>query len=264
MFVNVNGLKMHYETYGQGHPVVLLHGLGMSEYMWHKQVPAISQKYQAIAVDVRGHGATDAPPGPYTMTMLVADILGLFDELDLVQPVLVGLSMGGGITQSVALTAPHRLSGTGLISTGSEFLPATRAKLLHNADLVEQKGMAAVIDSQKEFWSPTSLERHADVVARMVDVLQENSPHGYAAAARVTAMRDWTARLPEIELPVIYIGGALDPSAPQRAELFREGLRDVEIHLLPGVSHLLPLEAPEVVNDLLLQFLDRVLSSRVQ
>ncbi len=257
MFVRLDGIRLYYETHGRGQPVVFVHGLGLTADMWRYQIEAIAPSYRIIALDTRGHGRSDKPPGPYTMAMYVQDMLGLLDHLGLKAPVVIGLSMGGGIAQSIALAAPERARALGLISTGSDLQPEIRERLHRNAGLVERDGMGALDEVPDAYWAPSSFVERADDVERVRQTIMANDPVAYAAAARANAARDWTARLPEIRCPVIYIGGDGDRSTPRRARVFREGLPDVEVHILPGVSHLLPLEAPEVVNDLL-RFLARV------
>jgi len=95
-------------------------------------------------------------------------------------------------------------------------------------------------------------------VRRIEQTFLANDPRAWAASARANGTRNWTDRLGQITCPVLYIGGALDPPAPRQSEIYARHLPEVDVHLLPGVAHLLPLEVPEEVNRLLLSFLDRV------
>ena len=86
-----------------------------------------------------------------------------------------------------------------------------------------------------------------------------NDPLAFAAASRANAARDWTERLAELRCPTLFVGGLDDPADPAAAAaVYRERLPEVETHLLPGVSHLLNVEAAGTLNALLLSFLDRV------
>ena len=98
-----NGFRLYYETHGAGLPVVFLHGFGGTHDLWKYQVPAVAPHYQAITVDLRGHGQSDKPPGPYSIGGFAADVLGLLDYLKVEQAVVVGLSVGGGTAQTFAL-----------------------------------------------------------------------------------------------------------------------------------------------------------------
>ena len=74
-----NGIDLHYETAGQGEPVLLLHGLGSRSEDWQLQVPALAERYRVVTADMRGHGRTSKPSGPYSVPMMAADVLGLLD-----------------------------------------------------------------------------------------------------------------------------------------------------------------------------------------
>ena len=259
MYANVNGIRVYYESHGTGQPVVLVHGLGLSSDMWHYQVPALAERYRVITIDNRGFGQTSKPKGPYEMAMYVEDLLQLIDFLGFEKPALIGLSMGGGIVQSFALAHLERVLALGLISTGSDHTDSSRARFFSDADTVERDGMSPFIESVvPKYFAPDSLHHKPADVARILKTELANDPAAWAAAARVNGTRNWTQQLSRITCPTLYIGGALDPSAPRRAETYPKYLPDIEVHLLPGVAHLLPLEVPEQVNELLLRFLDRV------
>jgi len=259
MFANVNGIRVYYESHGAGQPVVLVHGLGLSSDMWHYQVPALAERYRVITIDTRGFGQTSKPKGPYEMGMYVEDLLQLIDFFGFEKPVLIGLSMGGGIVQSFALAHLDRVLALGLISTGSDHTDSSRASFFSSADTVEREGMSPFIEAVvPKYFGPDSMRNRPSDVARILQTELANDPHAWAAAARVNGTRNWTQQLDRITCPVVYIGGALDPSAPRRAEAYPKYLPDVDVHLLPGVAHLLPLEVPEKVNEVLLRFLDRV------
>src|SRR5438067_11852527 len=85
-----NRFRLYYETHGAGLPVVSLHGLSGTHDLWKYQVPALAPRYQAITVDLRGHGQSDKPPGPYSIGGFAEDVLGLLDYLQLEQAVGVG------------------------------------------------------------------------------------------------------------------------------------------------------------------------------
>jgi pimeloyl-ACP methyl ester carboxylesterase len=258
--VLANGLRLYYETNGAGLPVVFLHGLSGTHDLWKYQVPAVAPHYQAITVDLRGHGQSDKPPGPYSIGGFAEDVLGLLDYLKIERAVVVGLSMGGGTAQTFALAYPERLRALGLISTSSEFPASTRERFYQQAELAERAGMAPLAESLVASWlSPAFRERDPAEFDLNVRCTLANDPHAFAASARANAVRNWTDQLDRITCPTLFVGGDLDRADPVRnAAIYREHLKDLETHIIPGVSHLLPLEAPEILNPLLLAFLDRV------
>jgi pimeloyl-ACP methyl ester carboxylesterase len=258
-----DGLRLYYETQGSGLPVVLIHGLSGSHDLWKYQVPAVAARYHAITLDLRGHGQSDKPPGPYSIPTFADDVLALLNLLDVERAVMVGLSMGGGTVQTFALAHPERVRALGLISTSSEFPAATRQRFYENADIAEREGMGPLGERLVSSWfAPAFRERDAAEFDLNVRATLANDPKAFAASARANAVRNWTDQLDRITCPTLFVGGELDPADPVRnAAIYRSHLKDLEAHVLPGVSHLLPLEAPDDFNRLLLAFLARIEAS---
>jgi 3-oxoadipate enol-lactonase len=254
------GLRLYYESHGDGRPVVFIHGLSGTHELWKYQVPAVAQRFRAITLDLRGHGQSDKPPGPYSVPMFAEDVLGLLNHLDIDAAVLVGLSMGGGTVQTFALAYPERVRALGLISTSSEFAPPVRERFYRWAEVAEREGMAPLAESLVASWfAPEFRERHPEEFERNVRTTLANDPKAFAASARANAVRNWTDQLHRITCPTLFVGGELDAAGPVRnAETYRQHLTDLDVHLIAGVSHLLPLEAPDRFNRILLEFLERV------
>lgn len=255
-----DGMRLFYESHGEGRPVVLIHGLSGSHEMWKHQVPALARRFRVITLDLRGHGQSDKPPGPYSVPMFAGDVLRLLDHLGIETAVLVGFSMGGGTVQTFALAHPGRVRALGLISTSSEFTPELRASFYECADVAERDGMAPLAEPLVASWfAPEFREQHPDEFQLNVRTTLTTDPKAFAASARANAVRNWTDQLHRITCPVLFVGGELDAAGPVRnAEIYRRHLRDLEVHIIPGVSHLLPLEAPDRFNRILLDFFDRV------
>ena len=121
---NVNGVDLYYEISGAGFPLVLAHGYCTSINLWRHQIPLLSQRYQVIAYDARGHGLSSAPAGKehYTLQHLVEDMYALLRHLDIAQAYIAGHSMGGATTAGFAARHPEM----------------TRAALICNIDAGQQ------------------------------------------------------------------------------------------------------------------------------
>jgi pimeloyl-ACP methyl ester carboxylesterase len=191
---------------------------------------------------------------------LAGDVVALLDQLELDRAVLVGLSMGGGISQATAILHPERVRALALLSTSSSFPETTRERFRHRAEVAEREGLSPLVDSMVVRWfTPEFSAAHPDEVERARATVLANDPRAFAAACRANAARDWTGELDRITCPVLVLAGAADPgTATHSAEVFRRELRDVEVHVVDGASHLLPLEQPERTNQLLLDFLARL------
>jgi 3-oxoadipate enol-lactonase len=255
-----DGTRFAYEARGEGSPVVLVHGLTGTRELWKHQVPVLAKQFRVITLDVRGHGESDKPPGPYSVPRFAEDVVELLDQLEVFEATLVGLSMGGGIVQTLALDYPSRARALALVSTSSDFTPPVRQRFHEWADIAEREGMAPLAPQFIASWlTPEFRARCPQEFESNVQSVLANEPRAFAASARANSERNWTDQLHRITCPTLFVGGAADAADPLRAaSIYRERVRDLEVHLLPDVSHLLPLEAPERFNEILLRFLERV------
>jgi pimeloyl-ACP methyl ester carboxylesterase len=228
-------------------PIVLLHGLADDHRLWRHVAPNLAQRHHVVAVDLPGHGGSDPVPEGASIEWFAEVIGGLVRTLGLSEPVLTGLSMGGGIAQFVAVDPPTPLRGLVLVSTSPVFPEATRRRFIDRAELAEREGMAAVVDATVSRWfTPAYAAANADEVEATRATVLATDPVSFARASRANAARDITDRLADIACPVLFVAGLDDPADPRRAEgIYREHVRDLRVRLLPGVSHLLPVEAPD-------------------
>src|SRR6478672_2300392 len=111
------GRQTHYDDLGRGTPVVLVHALGLNTGMWGLQTPVLAQRYRVISYDVRGHGLTPYSGGAVSIESLADDLLELVDHLELERVAVVGISMGGMISQAFASAHPERVFALALLST---------------------------------------------------------------------------------------------------------------------------------------------------
>jgi len=117
----INGIRLHYEVYGDGDPIVLAHGFGATLNMWSEQIEPLSQKYKVVVYDFRGHGRTEAPRDwrSYNVDAYVEDQRQLMDHLSIDKAYVGGLSMGGMIAMHFALAHPERLKALLLCDTAA-------------------------------------------------------------------------------------------------------------------------------------------------
>jgi 3-oxoadipate enol-lactonase len=253
-------ISLHVERRGAGRPIVLVHGLGDDHRLWRRVAPVLASRYDTIAVDMPGHGRSGPIPVGAPIDWIAAEIAGLIETLRLERPVLAGVSMGGGVAQYVAIASPGLLRGLVLVSTSPVFLDATRQRFLDRATVAERDGMAAVVDTTVARWfTPAWAAAHPDEVEATRRTVLATDPIQFARASRANADRDASPKLAEIDCPVLFVAGMDDPAGPERAAgIYRSTIEDLTVELLPGVSHLLPIEAPERFIAVLDAFLERV------
>jgi pimeloyl-ACP methyl ester carboxylesterase len=215
-----------------------------------------------VLFDSRGTGRSYAGrvDPDYTTELLADDVVALMDLLGIERATLAGLSMGGGVAQLCAVRHPDRVAGLVLVSTSPDFAEPTRARMRGEADRIEQVGIQpGDVGAMVARWlSESFAEAHPETVAAIRDCVLGYAPDVLAARSRANAERDLTARLPEIKCPVLFVAGAQDPMGPAtHAATYQLGLHDLEVQLIAGSSHLVPVEAAAEFNRIVADFLTR-------
>ncbi len=176
--------------------VVLLGSLGSDLSMWQPQIHALSNRYRVIAVDHRGHGKSPVPAGPYSIADLAGDVIVLLDSLELESVHLVGLSLGGAVSQWIAAHHPPRVETLTLMCTSSQFAPAQ--PWIDRARAVRADGIASIAAAVVGRWfTPGLAENDPELVARHVAMVEANPTRAMPPAARRfrrgTAATTWPA-----------------------------------------------------------------------
>ena len=256
-FISANQIRMFYRLEGNGGlPVLLLsHSIGTDHSMWDQQIPDLLPYFQVLRHDTRGHGATDAPPGEYSVEQLGRDALALVDALRLPEFAFCGLSMGGAIGQWLALHAPERLRGLILANSSPRFgTPETWASRI---DAVRKGGMAAIVElAMQRFFAAASLTRSLPYVANVRSVLLATDPGGYIGCC--AALRDFDSRgsLSRIKTSTMVIVGDKDVSTPLagNGEILAREISGAQLVALPA-AHLSNVECPRAFLAALFSFL---------
>lgn len=254
MFAEIDGNRIHYTSYGEGPPVLLLHGLGGTGSIWHGAMQAMKQHHHVVAPDLRGHGRSDG--GDLSIKGWASDVSGMIRHLELPGVRLVGHSLGSLVAQYLATTEPDLIDELVLVGGISYFQPKQVDAYRERADLVEDQGMDAVVDD----WlagavSPQSHAVHAGAVGLLRDVFVRNDPTSYAKACRALAETPHIDRN-EIGHPTLLLVGAHDRSTP--LAMTEELKRDIPVsrlRVLPRVGHWSPVEEPDAVAAAILEFL---------
>ena len=118
----LNTIDLAYAEAGQGDPLVLIHGLGGSRSDWELQWPALTPHFRMVTPDLRGHGASPRPPGPYRIGLFAADVATLMRRIEARPAHVVGLSLGGAVAQQLALDAPELVRSLVLVNTAASFV----------------------------------------------------------------------------------------------------------------------------------------------
>ncbi len=196
--------------------LVLSHSLGADMAMWDDVVPALAEQYRVLRYDMRGHGKSSAPPGPYALTDLGKDVLALLDELGLQRCFFCGLSLGGMIGIWLGAHAPERVGKLILANTAARI--GTREGWNLRIERVLAEGMESVADEVLERWfTPQFREANPARVDAMRRTLMTTSAEGYAHCCAAIRDMDLTARLHAIQTLSLVVGGTFDVATPPAA-----------------------------------------------
>jgi 3-oxoadipate enol-lactonase len=259
MKATANGIEVYYEIHGrEGAPwLVLSHSLACSVRMWDPQIEALKADYRVLAYDTRGHGATEATPGAYTLDLLADDLLALLKALNVEKPHFCGLSMGGMIGQTFALRYPGALRSLALADTTSRY-PAEAAPVwAERVRTAETQGMEPLAQPTLERWFTEPFRRaHPAAVDAIRKLIVSTPVAGYAGCCHALPKINVTARLKDIRCPILVLVGAEDPGTPvSMAREIHENAPGSRLVVLPQAAHLANLEQPAAFTRALEEFL---------
>ena len=242
-------VALHHVVDGpDGAPVPELSGShGSAHEMWEPQVPALARHFRVVRYDLRGHGRSPVPPGPYDIADLGADLVALLDRLGVARAHLCGLSLGGMLSLWTAAHHPERVERLVVCCTSALLGPAEL--WVERATIVAARGTAAVADGVLSRWfTPALHARDPALVARMRAMLAATPAAGYAACCGAIQRMDLRADLAAIRAPTLAIAGAEDPSTPP-AHLSRiaSAIAGCRLAVVDDAAHLANVEQPERV-----------------
>jgi len=262
MKVSINGINVNYRFDGpENAPVVTLsHSLATDFSMWEPQMKALTARYRVLRYDTRGHGGTDAPAGAYSLGQLADDARAMLRELGIARTHWVGLSMGGMIGQTLALTSPALFLSLSLCDTSSRIPAEMKSAWADRIKTAETQGMEPLVEPTIGRWFTAPFrERRKDVVESVRAMIRNTRPQGYAGCCHAIAALDLTDKLPAIKLPTVIIVGEEDQGTPVAAsQAIQSKIAGSQLHILNSAAHLANMEQPEAFDAALTGFLARV------
>lgn len=257
-YLTVEDIKLYYEVQGAGEPLVFIHGLGSSVRDWDAQAAHFQSRYRVVRFDVRGHGRSDKPTGPYSIGQFADDTAALLTALDLAPAHVVGWSLGGMIGFELAVRRPRLLKTLVVLNSGPELVLRgfkMRVQFLSRFLILKLFGMEKMggVLARKLFPEPGQEALKQGFVKRWA----ENDVRAYTDALR--ALIGWSvlARLPEIDVPVLVLSADQDytPLAYKRAYAAR--LPKSEVAVVADSRHATPLDQAAACNAALERFLSK-------
>lgn len=258
--LQVNDIGIHYELSGQGEPLLFIHGLGSSVRDWEHQISFFAQRYRVLAMDLRGHGNSDKPPGPYTGKLFADDIAAVIRALDIGPAHVVGLSLGGFIACQLAVDHGE-LVRTLVVVNSVPYLPRDnlrdrfhiRSTILLRELIVRCFGMRSLgrFLCRKLFPRDDQGELRQTFVERWA----ENDKGAYLSSLATVPTWNLEHRLNAINCPTCLISGEHDFFPLELKEACARKMPDARLVVIPNSGHCTPMDDPERFNEAVMGFL---------
>ncbi len=259
--VDVGDTSLYYELHGQGHPLVMIRGLGSNADHWYSQLPALATQYRVTIFDNRGIGRSSDPGGQFSVAMMAGDTLGLLDALQLERPHVLGLSMGGMIAQELAINHPDRVHGLILACThpGSEeqVRPALEVENLF-LEMVHEATPESKAAAAPTLFDPKNLAEKPEVAQEYAQVSLKHPAGAEILTKQWNAVQDHDThdRLADITAPTLVLTGDADVLIPPgNSDILARRIPGAKLVVVPGGGHQILVERPAVCNQIILEFL---------
>ena len=258
MKARIDDIELGYTDEGRGNPVVLIHGFPLNRNMWDPQIKALSSDYRVIAPDLRGHGESEGPPGPYLMEVHAYDVRRLLDHLNIDQAVIAGFSMGGYATFAFYRLYPGRVKALILADTRPQAdSPEAKQGRMDLAGVARKEGAGAIADRLiPRLLTQSSVETRKDLVDNVRRMITSTPVVGIAGDLMGLAERaDSVSTMDTISCPTLVIVGEQDALTPlPDSQLMAQKIKGAKLETIPNAAHLSNMEQPEVFNSAMRSF----------
>ncbi|WP_431772573.1 4-carboxymuconolactone decarboxylase [Streptomyces cucumeris] len=235
-----------------GPVLVLGPALGTTWHMWDRQIPELSRHWRVLRFDLPGHGGAPAYPAS-SVRELAGRLLATLDQIGIDRFGYAGCSLGGAIGAELALRHPLRVGSLALVSASPRF--GTADSFRQRGVVVRTNGLDPVARATPERWfTPAFAGAQPAIVDWAVQMVRTTDPGCYIACCEALAAFDARAELGLISAPTLVLVGADDEvTPPADARVLVAGIPDARLAMVPGTSHLAPVEQPAAVTDLLVR-----------
>lgn len=250
-----DGVRLYWRLEGAADrpPLVLLNSIGTDMSLWDRAVPYLLPAFRLLRIDTRGHGASDAPAGDYSLAMLAADVAAIMDDAGVDAAAVAGVSLGGMVAMQLALDYPARVSALALVCTSAAMDAASWAA---RVETVRREGTAAIAEmAVGRFLSPHFVAGHPEIADGLEDAIRAQRDEGYAGAGAAIRDMDLADRIAAIVAPTLVVTAAADVSTPYagHGERLLASIPGAD-HVGVAGAHLPPVEDPAALATALRAF----------
>jgi 3-oxoadipate enol-lactonase len=265
---STDGIRVHYEVFGRPNApaVLMIQGLGADKHGWDMQRFVLAARYRVIALDNRGAGRSDKPFGHYSLEQMADDAISVLDAVGVERAHVVGASMGGAISQIVALKHPDRVRSLTLACTACRNHPWREELLASWATRASEQGMGAMTrEAARWVIGPRSFRRLLPAFGWLGPLAMGRPTHAFVAQVRAILATDETMadQLSTITVPALIMVGNQDILTPRGdSEELADRLPNAELVVISGAAHGFMVEHATTFNRVLLEFLGRVTAAQ--
>lgn len=251
-----DGTILHYRWINsrKSDSIILINSLGTNLMIWDKVISIISSHFNILCFDKRGHGLSSTKEGIVTIDDYADDVIELMDQLKIKKAHVLGLSIGGLITYSLASRYPSRFGKLIFSNTGAKI--GSEEAWNERISMIKEKGLSSMSSGIIERWLSSEYRNNNEVeTIAYKTMLERNSTLGYIQACEAIRDANYTSVLDKIKHKALFIGGAADlGTTPEFVAEHASKLNKSEVNILEGVGHLPCIEKPEEVANLILEF----------
>ena len=253
-------VRTHYRIDGEAPGarwVTLITGIANDLSMWDGQVPALAP-FRVLRYDLRGQGRTPATDPPYTIALLVADLIALWDELGVEKTHVVGLGLGGALAQAVAIARPERIDRLIPCCCRARMVPEFAALWHQLIATVASQGIEPIVEPTVQRWFSEEFKAsHPGVIENVRRMVRGTSVQGYLGCAGAFLGLDIEDDIPSIRAPTLYVSGAEDARGgpPPLMEALAARVPGAHHVSIPRASHIANIQNPAGFNEVVAGFL---------
>ena len=255
----VNGVDIHYIERGEGLPLLLVHGFQNSHFTFRPIIDRLAGRFRVLALDLRGHGDSDNPAGPYTIQTFADDVLGFLDALEIERADYLGQSMGGRTGTMLGIQHPERLNRL-MLSASSCGPPSGAYRQMFDEQLAvaQSEGMEALLEFKvRRDELPESL-REGPLAGEYKERFLKNTPETFADTANALfTMPDLRDELHRISVPTWVCHGENDAGPIAFSEVYAKYVPDCATSIIPDAGHSVFWDQPDAFIAQMEQFLEK-------
>tara|TARA_B110000971_G_C19859440_1_gene430956 strand:- start:79 stop:873 length:795 start_codon:yes stop_codon:yes gene_type:complete len=257
---NGNHLKINMDGNINNPKIIFSNSLGTDVRMWEPQINSLKENFCIVRYDTRGHGDSSPVEGPYSFEILENDVITIMDNLDIDKAHFIGLSIGGMTSLGLSLKYPNRFNKIICCAARGDNPPPYIESWNQRISVIEEKGTAGVVEGSIHKWYSEEFRtdnNNNNIINLSKEMIKNTSSNGYIGCAHALKTLNYLKDLSTINKDMLYIAGEKDMGAPALAmeEMSHLTLNSKYV-CIPGAAHILNIEASEIFNKTILEFLN--------